>query len=74
MKYLLYNYAQCKTFEPIVKLVDLLDFYEFEDEYHRKRTILMIQAFQNLKQYNLEQFKEYWSWLNINDSILWDYL
>ena len=73
LKYLLYNYAQFKNWEPITKLINVLDFYEFEDDYFRTRTIQMVKDFKNLKQYDFEKFKEFWHKLDLNDSILWDY-
>ena len=57
-----------------MNLVDVLDFYEFEDEYLRTRLIVFTKSITNLKHYNFKKFKEYWSWVNINDDVLWDYL
>ena len=71
---MLYNYVQTKTLEPIENLINVLDFYEFEDEYYRARTILFAKAIHNLKKYDFQQFREYWNWLNFNDCILWNYL
>ena len=74
IKYLHYNYAQCKTSEPIKKLINVLDFYEFEQKDSRVSFIEAVQTFKKYRQGTAEIFKKAFNCLGIKDSILWDYL
>ena len=74
IKYLLDNYAQSKALEPLIDLVSVLDFYEFEDEELRTHLISSVKEFQYLKQYDFQKFNEYWDRLKLHDCALWDSL